>query len=81
MAYARPCLVSDIEPNLEALGDTGVTFKSGDYNDLQIKLQSMLNDQASLPKMGAASLERVKTEYDADNIAKHTADLYQEILK
>jgi glycosyltransferase involved in cell wall biosynthesis len=81
MAYARPCLVSDIEPNLEALADTGVAFKSGDYQDLQIKLQNMLDNQASLPTMGAAALERVKTEYDADNIAKHTADLYQEILK
>lgn len=81
MSYARPCLVSDIEPNLEALAETGVAFKNGDYLDLQVKLQNMLDNPESLLAMGAAALERVKTEYDADNIAKQTANLYQEILK
>ena len=81
MAYARPCLVSDIEPNLEALGDTGVSFKSGDYLDLKAKLQDMLNHQSDLAALGAKALVRVKTEYDADNIAQQTINLYQEVLK
>jgi len=81
MAYARPCLVSDIEPNLEALGDTGVSFKSGDYLDLKLKLEGMLNAPDKLAQMGSAARERVKLEYDSDNIAKQTISLYQEILK
>lgn len=81
MAYARPCLVSDIEPNVEALGDTGITFKSGDAVDLQAKMQNMLDHSDTLSSMGIAALERVKTEYDADNIAKQTVNLYKEILK
>lgn len=81
MAYARPCLVSDIEPNLEALADTGVSFKSGDYQDLKNKLEGMLNNPERLAQMGSSALERVKTEYDADKIAKQTLDLYIEVLK
>jgi len=81
MSYARPCLVSDIEPNLEALADTGVSFKSGDYLDLKKKLELMLSDESILPKLGVAALQRVKDEYDADKIAISTANLYQEILK
>jgi glycosyltransferase involved in cell wall biosynthesis len=81
MAYARPCLVSDIEPNVEALGNTGVTFKSGDAVDLQAKLQNMLDHPENLSAMGEAALARVKDEYDADNIAEKTVNLYQEILK
>ena len=81
MAYARPCLVSDIEPNLEALAGTGVAFKSGDYLDLKQKLSEMLANMDTLAAMGQSALQRVKQEYDADIIAKNTADLYQEILK
>jgi len=81
MAYARPCLVSDIEPNLEALADTGVSYKSGDYLDLKTKLQGMLNNPERLAQMGSLALERVKLEYDADKIAQQTIALYQEVLK
>lgn len=81
MAYERPCLVSDIEPNLEALADTGVSFKSGDYLDLKNKLQGMLDNQESLSVLGTSALARVKAEYDVDNIAKQTIGLYQSLLK
>lgn len=81
MAYARLCLVSDIDSNREALADTGITFKSEDYKDLKIKLEDTLNNLDSLSYMGQRALERVRTQYDADNIAKQTADLYQEVLK
>lgn len=81
MSYARPCLVSDIEPNLEALGNTGITFKSGDVSDLKAKLKYMLDNPQLLAPLGLSALERVKTDYNADNIAKQTLALYQEVLK
>ena len=81
MSYSRPCLVSDIDPNREALGDTGVYFKSEDYLDLKAKLQEMLNNPEGAKALGQAALARVKSEYNADDIAKKTITLYQEILK
>ena len=41
----------------------------------------MLDSSNNLELMGAAGLARVKTEYDADNIAMQTISLYQEVLK
>ena len=41
----------------------------------------MLNHQSDLAALGAKALVRVKTEYDADNIAQQTINLYQEVLK
>lgn len=81
MSYARACLVSDIAPNLEALADTGVSFKSGSYEDLKLKLADMLNNPADLSRMGVAALVRVKEEYNADSIAISTLNLYKELLK
>lgn len=79
MSYARPCLVSNIEPNLEALGKTGVSFRTNDCEDLQAKLEFMLTSN-DLSNLGALALARVKSEYDADTIAKQTISLYQEVL-
>jgi glycosyltransferase involved in cell wall biosynthesis len=81
MAYSRPCLVSDIEPNYEALADTGVYFKNTDYADLRDKLQYLLNDPQAAKNLGQAAFERVKKEYNADDISKQTIDLYQSMLK
>ena len=81
MSYARPCLVSDIEPNLEALGNAGVSFKSGSAEDLQVKLQDMLDHPENLAAIGIAAQARVIKEYNADNIVKQTLDLYQAVLK
>ncbi len=81
MAYSRPCLVSDITPNLEAIADTGVAFKNGDYQDLKAKLELMLSDPERAQAYGVSALARVKLEYNADDIAKKTADLYQTMLK
>lgn len=81
MSYERACLVSDIEPNLEALGGTGVSFKSGSYADLRDKLTAMLDNQFDLASLGALALARVKTEYDVSNITLQTLALYQEVLK
>jgi len=81
MSYARPCLVSDIEPNQEALADTGISFKSGDYQDLRTKLQEMINHPEHLAIMGVAAQDRVRKEYNADTITKQTLDLYRTVLK
>lgn len=81
MSYARPCLVSDIDSNREALGDTGVLFKDKDVADLQLKLQELLDNPIKLAQIGAAELERVKTEYDAVKITDQVLALYQDTLK
>jgi len=80
MSYARPCLVSDIDSNREALASTGVFFKDRDYQDLRDKLQNLLDEPDQLASIGAAELARVKTEYDAVKITNKVLDLYNKIL-
>ena len=80
MSYARPCLVSDIDSNREALGNTGVLFKDKDTADLGAKLQQMLDNPELLAQIGAAELARVKTEYDAVKITNQVLDLYKKTL-
>ncbi len=43
MSYGNCCLVSDIPENTEVTGDHAATFRSGDLNDLQEKLQYLLD--------------------------------------
>jgi Glycosyltransferase len=80
MSYARPCLVSDIDSNREALGNTGVLFKDKDVVDLGAKLQHMLDNPELLAQIGAAELARVKDEYDAVKITNQVLDLYTKTL-
>lgn len=79
MSYARPCLVSDIDSNREALGDTGIFFKDKDANDLKDKLEGMLANP-NLDKIGALELERVKDKYDAVKNADKVLSLYKKTL-
>ena len=80
MSYARPCLVSDIDSNREALADTGVFFKDRDVSSLTLKLQEMLDNPELLAKIGAAELERVRNEYDATKVTAQVLSLYQNTL-
>lgn len=80
MSYARPCLVSDIESNKEALAETGVFFKDKDVADLTDKLQTLLNNPEEMKIRGEAALQRVKDEYDAVKITDRVLDLYQKVL-
>src|SRR4030042_5038757 len=43
MSYGKGVLVSDIEPNKEAISDLGLTFTSKSITDLNQKLQYLLN--------------------------------------
>ncbi len=80
MSYARPCLVSDIDSNREALANTGVFFRDKDISDLRNKLEEMLNNPDKLAAIGAAELERVKAEYDAVKITNKILNIYQKTL-
>ena len=57
---ARRCIVASALPeNLEALGDTGLTFPAGDVEQLASSLQAALADGALRERMGAAAAARV----------------------
>jgi len=79
MSYGRACLVSDIEANQEALGDTGLTFKNKDVNDLKNKLEYLLSNPEQIAILGQKALARVATEYNWENIVTSTQKVYNEL--
>ncbi|MFA5131087.1 MAG: glycosyltransferase family 4 protein [Patescibacteria group bacterium] len=81
MGYGRACIVSDIEANLEALGDTGYIFENKNVSDLKDKLEIALAKPEELKLLGAKALARVKTDYNWEDITKQMLSVYQSVLK
>jgi len=81
MSYGQAVLCSDIEPNKEAVGDFGLTFKSKSISDLSQKLQYLINHPELVTEMGAKLKERAALEYNWDNITKRTFALYKSLLE
>ena len=74
MSYGKGVLCSDIEPNMEAVANIGLSFRSKSITDLAQKLQYLLEQPAFVEQMGEQLKERVEAEYNWDNIVKKTMD-------
>jgi glycosyltransferase involved in cell wall biosynthesis len=81
MANGRCCLVSDIPPNLEAIGDCGGVFASGDVDSLTAELELLLRNGPQRAAMGARARVRVLASYSWDAVADQTAQLYRDMLE
>lgn len=81
MSYGLPILVSDILENKEAIGDTAVTFKSKDVNDLRANLNKMLNSPKLSKEYGLEAKRRVMDEYNWGNIASRLLKIYKDVLE
>ncbi|HEY3856166.1 MAG TPA: glycosyltransferase family 4 protein [Verrucomicrobiae bacterium] len=82
-AFGVPAIVSNTSAATEFVidGETGLTFKTGDLDDLQEKLKQMTND-AFVARLGLAAYERHWA--DPPTIARHAEKLeavYSECLK
>ncbi len=81
MSYGLPCLVSDIEANLEASANLTYSFKSQDAESLKNKLQEIINiDETELKNTGEKLKNRVKENYEALAVAQETLNLYKNLI-
>jgi glycosyltransferase involved in cell wall biosynthesis len=81
MSFGLCPLTSDIEENLEVIGELGFSFKSRDVNDLKKKLEFMINNPSKAKKQGALCKELVKSKYQWKSIAQQTYNIYEEVLE
>ena len=81
MSYELPCVVSDIPENLEAIASAGVTFQSGNSEDLREKLQDLLADDARRAALGRAAIVRVRETFSWDNVTDQLERLYEEAIQ
>lgn len=81
MAYGRAALVSDIPENLEAIGGTGFSFKSGNPKSLAAQLKKLIASPAEVSKMGVAGKNRTNKHYSWETIADDILGVYKDTKK
>ncbi len=79
MSYHKACLVSDIDANTEALGDTGLVFQNKNIKDLADKLDYLLKNPAEVVQMGQRASTRVHKEYNWKDIAQNVIEVYNSL--
>ena len=79
---SRRCIVASALPeNLEALGDTGLTFPVGDIEQLAQALKTVLDDGPLREHMGDAAGARVSQLYDWDRSTQLLESIYEDVLR
>jgi len=76
MSYGCRCLVSDIWENTSVSGSFAFSFKAGDVNDLQEKLQSAADGNLTYPSPEDISAY-ILSHFSWDDITAQTLDLYK----
>jgi glycosyltransferase involved in cell wall biosynthesis len=80
LSYGRCVVASDINPNREALGNCGYTFKNGNSESLREALQKLVDNPALVKAEYEKSIARVKAEYDWEAVTDKFEDLYYKTL-
>lgn len=80
MSYGNCVLVSDIEENVEVIGDAGVTFKSGSCDDLAVKMQALLHDETLVERYRDLAKHTADKKYDWERVTDQYEALYQSLL-
>ena len=81
MSAGNCCVVSDLEANLEAIGDNGVVFPSGNWQALQNRLAELLEDEPRARAIGAQAKEWVRSIFSWDKTADQMEKIYAGLAK
>jgi glycosyltransferase involved in cell wall biosynthesis len=81
MSYRNCVLVSDIEENLEVIGDCGFAFRNKNPEDLRAKLEYLLANKWVVEEYRAKAEARVSTTYSWDDVTDQYEALYHLLLK
>ena len=76
MSYGKAVLASDIPENMEVVEGHGLSFATGDIQDLADQLIALLDDEMHLASIGHLAREFVETAFHWDDIAQETARVY-----
>lgn len=77
MSFGNCCLVSDIEQNMEVIGDNwGYSFESKNSKDLKEKLEELLNNEEKVNRIKENVQSYVKQKYNWDEVSRQTEEVY-----
>ena len=77
MSYGNCCLVSDIPENVEVTGDSALTFKKGDIEDLKQKIQYLEDEQKEVAQYRGGAQQHVLDRYNWDLMVEQMLEIYQ----
>ena len=77
MSYGNCCLVSDIPECKEVVEDHALYFSHGNVNDLNDKLQYLLNSPEEVYSYKENASEYITLKYNWDDVVEKTLDLYR----
>ncbi|MFH0798832.1 MAG: glycosyltransferase family 4 protein [Pseudomonadota bacterium] len=80
MSYGRCIVASDIPQNLEVIGETGFSFRSGDADDLKRIIEFLVENKEKARSHGNLGKERVLRCYHWDRIADEWQKTYCAVL-
>jgi len=81
LSHGRLVLASDIEANLEALGGCGLTFRSGDRDDLERQLRVLLERSEMVAAAAAPARARVREHYSWETVVDKLEAVYARCLE
>jgi glycosyltransferase involved in cell wall biosynthesis len=81
LSFGRCVLASDIEPNREALGDCGLTFRSGDVEDLRRQLDRLVHDATLVQERARNARARVHERYSWEVVVSRLEEVYRRCLE
>jgi glycosyltransferase involved in cell wall biosynthesis len=80
LSYGRCVLTSDIPENLEAVGDTAVSFRSADVDDLEKKILHLLQSPDLVRTYEEKSRRLVQERFSWDHVVDRVEEIYREVV-
>ncbi|MEO0137436.1 MAG: glycosyltransferase family 4 protein [candidate division WOR-3 bacterium] len=80
MSYGKCVIYSDIPENVEAAQGVGISFQNKNFTDLSTKILYAIKNPTILNELGERARERIKYDYNWEDIAAKTEWVYASIL-
>lgn len=81
MSYGKTVLASNIPENMEVVENHGFSFKNKNVNDLQTKMEYLLDNQKLVTKTGKEAKSFVMKNYNWNDIALRTKEVYESVAE
>lgn len=81
MSFGKCVLMSEIPENLEAIDHSGVSFRSGDADDLALKLTELLNHPEIVSERAGRAAGFIKRNFEWEKVVDETERLYVKLKK
>lgn len=77
MSYGNACIVSNIDENVSVTKQYGLTFESGNEDDLAKKLEYLLENEDKVYELGKGARELCLKEHRWEDAIKRTIDVFE----